>query len=1105
MIKSLRMWMACLSVGLAAILLSRPARAEQPGPEKTTQQKTQQQQDTVKEKELELKDLIREKSPFGPSARRPAFSFDGRYAAWLYHPYDERRHGYDLYLFDVDSEQIRRVTMPSVMAPFQDSARKVVEDRKKKAQAALKETTRKIEAITKEIQAIDAKARAAKDRAETDKERTEAGKGKTQKSKDKTESDKDKTEEAKQEAEHKGTSEKQKVGHEDKSKTDRKGDKKDQKEQKTDKGKREDEENDNKAPQDDTKDKTKGAGKTEDTGKTKNAGKAKDAGKTKDARTDEQAADQKTDDETQAKADAEKRRGLERQLKELKAKRQRMERGDWVTDKDADDSKAPRYSGIESFAWSPTAQELLFVSEGDVYRYRVEQGNEPDDRNGSIRRLTRTRARESRVTWWPDGSGYCFHRDSALMHVAFGQDIERQLDPRFPNGDAMMTYEISPDGRKIAFITVKQTKPAQASKVEIASYRDRLMKAREVSRQVSDDPLGEYELRVYIYELSRALDEEDTLTEVFVGKKNLPDDDVRALAWSPNAQRLAFLVFDQDDGMVTIYQSRMDGPDKRPPPPSKKPDKADTQKQKQGTDKDSQKEQGAEKRKDEQTKKDTKKDGQTKKDSETQDSGQPEKPESADERTKRYKAQPIFKFYHHGGPNTPRLMTLYYLADNQRLVYLSEQTGFRHLHLLDPLYESMRPLTHGPFEVYPLDISKDRQWIFAQATKEDSACLDVYKISTRNGRMIRLSTERGVHTDAAVSPDGTKLLCNRVSYEKLRELIYVDTTDKEAQPRELTQSHPDEARRFARAKPEFFTYQNRHGHRIRGMGFKPDDWSPKDRRPCLIYFYGGPLGTRKQVVEGSYSDYVYGFPYYMAKKHGYVAVSIDPRGNSGYAGVFEKANYGQVGKPQVEDIVDCVDYLVRHWGVDPKRVAIHGWSFGGFQTQMCMYTAPDVFAAGIAGAGPTEWENYNAWYTHHTIGNSETGKATLKTFSLLPLAKNLKGNLLLVHGMEDDNVLYQDTIKVYRELLKAGKETLVELFLDPTGGHGLGGDVNRLARYRKYEQFLLRTIGRYEPPAPEAAKQPPKAADTEDAKTAQKAKAKQGQTTDKTKKPVPQS
>jgi len=241
--------------------------------------------------------------------------------------------------------------------------------------------------------------------------------------------------------------------------------------------------------------------------------------------------------------------------------------------------------------------------------------------------------------------------------------------------------------------------------------------------------------------------------------------------------------------------------------------------------------------------------------------------------------------------------------------------------------------------------------------------------------------------------------------------------------------------------------------------FKPEGWDKQKKVPLLIYIYGGPLGTRKQVVEGNYSTSSYFFAYYMAQKHGYVTCTLDPRGNSGYGGLFEKANYQQVGKPQVEDIVDGVTHFVEHFGVDPKKVAIHGWSFGGFQTQMCMYTEPEVFCAGIAGAGPTEWENYNAYYTTSTIGPSQPGQADLKKFSLLPLAKNLEGKLLLAHGVEDSNVLYQDTVKVYRELLKAGKEILVELFIDPTGGHHMDGDVKTLTRFRKYEDFLLRTVG----------------------------------------------
>ncbi len=201
----------------------------------------------------------------------------------------------------------------------------------------------------------------------------------------------------------------------------------------------------------------------------------------------------------------------------------------------------------------------------------------------------------------------------------------------------------------------------------------------------------------------------------------------------------------------------------------------------------------------------------------------------------------------------------------------------------------------------------------------------------------------------------------------------------------------------------------------------------------------------------------------MTEVHGYVTATIDPRGASGYGAVFEKANFEQVGKPQTEDLVDGARWLVEHHGVDEKRMSLHGWSFGGFQTQMVLYTEPDVFAVGIAGAGPTEWHNHNSWYSTGTIGANEKGETSLEKYSLLPLAKNLEGKLLLVHGMEDSNVLYQDTVRVYRELLKADKEVNVELFLDPTGGHGLGGDVKTIGRYRKYEDFLLRHLGKGEP------------------------------------------
>lgn len=919
---------------------------------------------TEKKKELKLEDLFPEKSLFGPSARSMAFSQDGKYAAYLYRPYKERRHGNDLYIYDVAKGKARRITWPSVMAKFQKSSRKVVEDRIEKAK---------------------------KEKPARDDEKKEGEKKEDDKEKDKKDKDK---------------------------------------EQKKD--------------EDEKKEKTKDALPDGDSaGKEKNAGEKKkgakkDCGRKEDAKCgdkEKKSEDKKEGDCAKSDKDADKKGDEEDQLKK---------RGDWVSDKDADDEKAPKYSGIGRLKWSPVSNEILLDSEGDIYRYKVCADK--------LIRLTHTRNRESYFDWLPDASGYVYKRQSSVMKIVFGSDFARQIDPKFPNGDELERHRISPDGRHIAFLTSKEIKAQTASKVEIANYRDRLMKAKEVSRHVSDDPLPVREKRIYLYEISDNDDEKDELIEVFKGETHMPDDMVKAPVWSPDSKKIAFMTFEQDPALVKIYEAKV--PEKTEDNDDKddKDKKADTKDVDESED-------------------DKDKDKDEKKDAEESDKDDESKPD---------KAKEIFRFLHHGGPNTPRMMEFYYLADNKRIVYLSEQTGFRHLHLLDPLYESFKPLTSGRFEVYPIDISKDRKWVFVRATKEHPSQTDVYRVSTGNGKMIRLTKDKGTHSSAAVSEDGTKVLTNMVSYEKLKELIFIDTKAKVHKT--LTDSHPEKAHKFAEPKPEFFDYKNRCGHKLYGMMFKPDGWSKKGKRPVLIYFYGGPLGTRKQVTQGSFSSNIYAFPYYMARKHGYVACTIDTRGNSGYAGVFEKANFGRVGKPQVEDLVDGVKFLIDNYGVDKEKVSIHGWSFGGFQTQMCMYTEPDVFGVGIAGAGPTEWENYNAWYTRHTIGKSEPGKATLKEFSLLPLAKNLKGHLLLVHGMEDSNVLYQDTVRIYRELLKAGKETLVELFLDPTGGHGLGGDVKTLSRYRKYEQFLLRTIGRYESKADEAKSTGKKAKDKKNTK-----------------------
>lgn len=389
---------------------------------------------------------------------------------------------------------------------------------------------------------------------------------------------------------------------------------------------------------------------------------------------------------------------------------------------------------------------------------------------------------------------------------------------------------------------------------------------------------------------------------------------------------------------------------------------------------------------------------------------------------------------------------------------LDEEDGYRQPYVIDVTTKAKRLLVKGAFETTTIvGFTPDSKTVFVTSSKEDPAILNVYTVDLASGEMTAVGKPSGVHRTTAVSYDGKLVASVFGNWNQRPELFLIDREAKTEKM--LTDSHDKAWDEIDLVKPELFKYKNRHGDSLAGLIFKPAGWKATDRRPAVVYVYGGPLGTGHTIEADSFHGSTYLFAMYMAAKHGYVMVAVDPRGQSGYGSKFAGANWNQVGKPQVEDLEDLVKFMGTGFGVDTKKLGLHGWSFGGFQTQMTLYTSPDTFACGVAGAGPTEWENYNSWYSGRTIGKSVRGKPTLRKFSLIPLAKNLKKPLLLIHGMDDDNVLYQDTVNVYRALLESGKEALVDLFLDPEGGHGLGGAVQRKGQYRKYETFFVKHLG----------------------------------------------
>jgi len=395
------------------------------------------------------------------------------------------------------------------------------------------------------------------------------------------------------------------------------------------------------------------------------------------------------------------------------------------------------------------------------------------------------------------------------------------------------------------------------------------------------------------------------------------------------------------------------------------------------------------------------------------------------------------------------------------LAILNNESGFRLPVIFNLKTKEKREIITGHFEAYPIfGFSKDSNYFYVLSDRDDPAMHNVYKVSIKNGNMTKIGQSNVMHREPVISHDCRWLASNFGNWNKRPELYLTDiSTGKKTT---LTKSHRKDWGQYNFIKPERFKFKNRHGDDIYGMIFKPEGWQPQDKRPGIIYLYGGPLLTRHTVEVDNYSTLSYLFQMIMAAKYGYVTINIDPRGQSGYGRKFSEANWEHPGKPQVEDLEDLVAHIKTDFGVDTSRLGLHGWSFGGFQTLMTMFTSPDTFACGIAAASVTEWENYNSWYAGSTIDKSIREKPTLRKYSLIPLAKNLKKPLLLVHGMLDPNVLFQDTINVYKALLKAGKETLVELFLDPEGDHSLGGIVQNKAVYKKFAAFFLLHLGTYD-------------------------------------------
>jgi dipeptidyl-peptidase 4 len=384
---------------------------------------------------------------------------------------------------------------------------------------------------------------------------------------------------------------------------------------------------------------------------------------------------------------------------------------------------------------------------------------------------------------------------------------------------------------------------------------------------------------------------------------------------------------------------------------------------------------------------------------------------------------------------------LYFLKKRPAFVWGSRRSGYKHLYLHDLDGKLLRPLTAGDWMVVGansesglvgVDEKRGNVYFMANAASTLERQLYVTSLDTQQpATPQRISSEAGVH-EAKLLPEarGYLDLYSSPDQPPTASLHALDGTLQHWVVRNaLDETHPYHEYLADHVKEEFGSIAAEDGQQLNYRLTKPAALQPGKRYPVVVDVYGGPHNQyiRKDWMGGGY------FREILAQ-HGFVVFTLDNRGSGFRGNAFETALARQFGKVEVADQLRGVEFLKTLAFVDPQRIGIMGWSYGGYMTLMAL-TTTDAFKAGVAGAPVTEWRIYDTHYTERYLGMPGENKNGYDASAVLPHLKTLHGKLLLVHGMADDNVLFTNSTMLMQALQAQGSQ--FELMTYPGSKHGL--------------------------------------------------------------------
>lgn len=374
-----------------------------------------------------------------------------------------------------------------------------------------------------------------------------------------------------------------------------------------------------------------------------------------------------------------------------------------------------------------------------------------------------------------------------------------------------------------------------------------------------------------------------------------------------------------------------------------------------------------------------------------------------------------------------RSQSMGWMKGGRDLWLVAEMPSYLHLYTIPHDGGPPKALTEGKWEIVSAELSRDQQTFYLVTNESHPGEQHLYSMPAAGGTRTRLSVKVGQY-EPTIAPDGKS---TAVLYSAINVPPELYLLENGGSLKPMTQSPSPDFAKYKWLEVPVVTIKARDGVDIYARLYQPAHAIKGG--PAVVFVHGAGYLQNAHKWWSSYAQsYLF---HHLLMEMGYTVLDLDYRGSAGYGRDWRTGIYRYMGGKDLDDHVDGAKWLVAQHGIDPKRIGLYGGSYGGFITLMAMFTQPDVFAAGAALRPVTDWAQYNHPYTANILNEPQKDPEAYKRSSPIYFAQNLKGALLICHGMVDTNVHFQDSVRLAQRLIELRKENW-ELAAYPVEDHG---------------------------------------------------------------------